>query len=714
MKHQAFISIIFICTQILAACTSSKSNITTPVPTVIPTVTKPLEISGRVVDTNGLPISQAKAATESETDLTDTEGWFHLKSTGIPQWVTVTKDGYISRTRAADPTVPVLFRISPDDGKTIVINFGGDVMFGRRFFDPNQDGAPSDGLLPTNPSVSDHLNLLKPIMPLLKNSDVTAVNLESVLDNEPYFSPLATRPSSYHPTKAFVYATHPNAITALKQAGVTVIGIGNNHVYDMLESGMQNTLAILDKAGVAHFGAGMNEAEAWAPAIVNIKDQKIAFVGCTTIADSGGTTTNEITYVASDIQKKGGAAQCEPNKLKSAVTQAKQMADVVVVMIHGGFEYDRSPAGNPIRFSEIAQQAGATLVVNHHTHVVSGFTWSNSALTAWSLGNFISDQEVWPAFESYMLSVYLRDGKVARALTEPVMLENFVARGITANLADFVARGAAGRLSGPFVVENGEMEVDVNNTAFHSSKTISLDGGSGTIISIPQAQWLSEFSGPGNLLLGRDLLWVGGFENSVVGNAHGTLPLWKQSAASNLVAGSDFAYSGNVGIELSRVSSNQTDAITTNLHRIPVNPGDTLTVSGMYRGSKDAIISLQVSWYPDMLGGSNRQDLEALEVKTPGVWQPFKLDFKAPPGAVALQAFLRLSPPISGASTADFDNVHVIKWAPTGTPYSVLYNFAYLIGKGDLTFSQAVLPGGEPWLTVSKLKPDELVPNPAP
>ncbi|MEP6894469.1 MAG: hypothetical protein ABI986_02560, partial [Chloroflexota bacterium] len=54
----------------------------------------------------------------------------------------------------------------------------------------------------------------------------------------------------------------------------------------------------------------------------------------------------------------------------------------------------------------------------------------------------------------------------------------------------------------------------------------------------------------------------------------------------------------------------------------------------------------------------------------------------------------------TGISTADFDNVHVIEWAPANTPFNILYNFAYLTGSGNLTFSQSTLPGADQWITI--------------
>jgi hypothetical protein len=66
----------------------------------------------------------------------------------------------------------------------------------------------------------------------------------------------------------------------------------------------------LEAEGMAYFGGGIDETSAWAPRVTVVKDQKIAFVGCTTIKQPTPATTNYALYMASDVRRKGGAALC--------------------------------------------------------------------------------------------------------------------------------------------------------------------------------------------------------------------------------------------------------------------------------------------------------------------------------------------------------------------------------------------------------------------
>jgi len=170
------------------------------VPTATPSPTTPppkISFTGRVIDMDGNPIRGASVASKNSSATSAEDGWFDLPTeNNSPQWITVKSDGFITRTRAAAPGIPALFRLTPDDGKTIVIQFGGDTMFGRRFFDPNEDGDTSDGLLSSDPDSEAHLKLLAPIQPLLGKADLTVVNLESPLTDQPYLSPRDPRPTS--------------------------------------------------------------------------------------------------------------------------------------------------------------------------------------------------------------------------------------------------------------------------------------------------------------------------------------------------------------------------------------------------------------------------------------------------------------------------------------------------------------------------------------
>ena len=237
-------------------------------------------------------------------------GDFHLD--GVPAWVTVRAGGWISRSRVVAPGETNLVRLAPRRPGTVTFAFGGDVMFGRRFFDAREDGSMR-GLIDPDDGPAAHRRLLAGVAPMLADADITAVNLETPIVDDPAYDPRRPRPTSFHPTKAVAYASAPAAAVALKDVGVDVVDLGNSHVFDRLKSGVRETRGHLRAAGLApgrgSFGAGANADQAWEPALREVHGQRVAFLGCTSVPGDAPPTT----VAASD---EAGAARCRPARLR--------------------------------------------------------------------------------------------------------------------------------------------------------------------------------------------------------------------------------------------------------------------------------------------------------------------------------------------------------------------------------------------------------------
>jgi len=199
--------------------------------------------------------------------------------------------------------------------------------------------------------------------------------------------------------------------------------------------------------------------------------------------------------------------------------------------------------------------------------------------------------------------------------------------------------------------------------------------------------------------LGRDLLWVGGFENADVDSVSLGAPLWDHHLGGVQIGG-DYAYEGETGIRLTRGASNILDVVTTNTHRVLVDPFTHLSVTGMIRINQKTAAQIQFSWYAASFGPSDVKEIYPIEVQSSNTWEPFRFDVQVPKDTVALGVYLRLLPPDQDTIIADFDNIRIIEWAGPEAKYSPLYNYALLTGSGDLTFTQEILPGAEQWINV--------------
>lgn len=673
-------------------------------------------ITGTVLDLTGKPIAGATVSMAKRATTSDTAGNFSLTGGGREGWVRADAAGYLPRLRPAIEGHRLILRLTPDDGHTISLVFGGDVMFGRRFFDPNEDGDPTDGQLQLTSTAADHARLLRGVAAPLAAADLSVVNLETPLLPQPFIDPTKPRPATFHPAKEFVFASLPASAEALRDVGIDVVGIGNNHLYDALDPGVAQTMTALDRAGFeagsGRTGGGRSEDEAWTPAYASVRGTTVAIVACTTI---DGHETPPL-YVASGAAK-GGAAACSEDGIRRAISTAKTRASVVVLMIHGGYEYVRSETERIQRLSDVAHQAGATLVVNHHPHVVGGFAWDAFGLTAWTIGNLLFDQTVWPTFESYLLTVHVRDGKPIRAMVDPLVMDSFQPMPIVGDLAEHVARDAAGWAPGPFVVEDGSVEIGDPGAITTMSKTVAIDGAAGgSILHLPGATSLVGGSVQGTLEAGRDLLWTGGFEDDEADGKMDSAPLWLAGDRARRVL-ADAAASGNAGVRLDRTGANTDDVILEPTHRVPVVAGSRLSFVFVFRRSgADSSTRVQLSWFNGLRGESSVRTVVDLQ---PGSgWQRFRIDVTVPSNAVAVLPIIRLGPPAAGQALLDVDDVRLIEWRPASDA-----NLAtdYVRVEGAATFETVVaeLPGstempGTPILISDGPVSPELEPSPLP
>jgi poly-gamma-glutamate synthesis protein (capsule biosynthesis protein) len=222
----------------------------------------------------------------------------------------------------------------------------------------------------------------------------------------------------------------PRTLEALTSAGFDIVSLANNHSLDCGGEGLAETMRHLRQSGLRWSGAGLTRAEAEAPVILNVKGIRVAFVGFTSIQPKA---------LADLKDDEPRVALASSLTLKRVVAAARLQADVVVASLHWGIEYASRPADEQRELARVAVDAGADLVLGHHTHTLQGVELlttrtaneTRRALVIYSLGNFAFDstQAVGRRVrESVILSLELsRDGLVSAELL-PVILENYLPR----------------------------------------------------------------------------------------------------------------------------------------------------------------------------------------------------------------------------------------------------------------------------------------------
>ncbi len=251
----------------------------------------------------------------------------------------------------------------------------------------------------------------------LSQADLTIANLESCLTTRGEPNPSQT---SFH------QRGDPAAVNAMREAGVDLVVLANDHIMDYGEQGLADTIAALDRVGIAHCGAGFTAAQAFAPAIEDISGTKVAFLAFTDVLMQG--------YEAGE-NKPGVAAATDTAAVENAVRNARAVSDYVVVYFHWGETSETAPRPRQAELGHAALSAGAAAVIGSHPHVLQGLEKSPDGFIAYSLGNFVFNPPKEQGRQSAILSLRLDNGKVERADVYPVyitMCQPFPAKGAKA------------------------------------------------------------------------------------------------------------------------------------------------------------------------------------------------------------------------------------------------------------------------------------------
>ena len=661
-------------------------------------------VEARVLDLEGRPLPGVELELAKRRSRSGADGAFRLPSPQQPAWLQARLAGYLPVLRPVLPGQSLLLRLGRDDGKTLVIRAAGDVMAGRRFYTP-EAGSPQPPLLAHPDFGHGHRRLLESISPLLRQADLTLVNLESPLLADPVAERRGLRSQRFHPSKDFVFASAPGLAGALRQAGVDVLGLANNHIYDAFEPGLHSTLAILQQAGfrpgVGYFGAGDTPDQAWRPAVQRVRGMTISTLGCNTIHGA----QHPWSYVASVEQAKGGAALCEPARLAAAISAARRRGPVIV-MVHGGNEYQAEPTTPVAEMVQIARLSGASLILNHHPHVIGGLRWDGRSLVADSLGNLLFDQTLWPTFPSLLLEVQMSQGRISRVIGYPLLLQGYRPHLALGELADWILADVAYRQPGPWLIESGLLVADLSGRAVEHRRWQQLpalpraQAPAAPLWKLPSGLRFCGERGMSGLEFGRDLIGVGRFEQELLGNdaAAGPAGLWRLAHSDQQVR-PEAAHRGRFGVRLQRHASHRQPVLLQPLHRLPVRPGQRLSFLGWIRGSAGARPRLQLSWYSSRRGPSQARLVQPLLLNRPQHWQPLRLDVVVPEHAVAVGAAIALDPPRWGKTHLDLDDLELVHWQAPGLGKGGGWLRAQ--AGGSVCLSDTTLPGA-PRATAAK------------
>jgi poly-gamma-glutamate capsule biosynthesis protein CapA/YwtB (metallophosphatase superfamily) len=215
--------------------------------------------------------------------------------------------------------------------------------------------------------------------------------------------------------KRYVFRSPPAEVApALAAAGINVVSLANNHILDYGVEGLKTTLTALAAAGIQHAGAGMDLQQARQPAIVKAGGYTVALLAYS-------LTFPESFWAGAE---RPGAAFGHENYVRVDVARARERADIVVVSFHWGREATTELREYQPRLAHAAIDAGATVVLGHHPHILQGIERYKQGIIFYSLGNFAFGSYSRLAQRSMIAELYFKDAELVQVHLIPLNVNN--------------------------------------------------------------------------------------------------------------------------------------------------------------------------------------------------------------------------------------------------------------------------------------------------
>ncbi len=264
----------------------------------------------------------------------------------------------------------------------------------------------------------------------LNGYDITIANLEGNL------SATIAPPEDIH---TYSFVSDPAVIDGMQLAGFDAVSLANNHsrwnAAGWGDAALLDTIDALVARDMGYFGAGRTLTEARKAWVRDVRGSLVAMIGIDGVTANLERVEGEypIPRGAADEASFSGAtaetAGTNPYLLSDILDDIEFLRgrhDIVIPYFHMGEEYLAVPPDWSLAGARAAIDAGATMVVTNHPHVVQGMEIYHGKPIVYSLGNFIFDQMfAIDVRQGYILEIVLSDGKVVGLRPKGVEIEDF-------------------------------------------------------------------------------------------------------------------------------------------------------------------------------------------------------------------------------------------------------------------------------------------------
>lgn len=249
-------------------------------------------------------------------------------------------------------------------GSTVKITAGGDILLEDPILNYFNNGTWG--------------SYMEALWPWLKNDDLSVVNMEVPIGGEELG------------ITGIDYSFNSPAITAsnVKEQGIEVVSLANNHAFDRGLQGIINTHQNLTNAGIGFTGTAAAPEEGRSIYSTEINGMKIGIVSYTYNTNQPQEADWQVNTFESIYSDRSDA-------LIEDIRKAKAENDAVLACIHWGTEFTYDLNEDQKVLAQAAADAGADVILGNHPHCIQPAGWIDTAdgrktLCYYSLGNLAS------------------------------------------------------------------------------------------------------------------------------------------------------------------------------------------------------------------------------------------------------------------------------------------------------------------------------------
>jgi poly-gamma-glutamate capsule biosynthesis protein CapA/YwtB (metallophosphatase superfamily) len=238
-----------------------------------------------------------------------------------------------------------------------------------------------------------------------------------------------TGSDDFAPGKAVHYRMHPDNLDALSVARPDVCVLANNHVLDLGEDGLEETLDALARAGLPTAGAGGDLEAARRPAVVPLVGGGRLLVFAAGAASSGIPARWAASEQQPGVHFVAETSPTAADGIIELVDAHRRAGDLVVVSIHWGSNWGYDVPRSHVGFARRLVDGGVDIVHGHSSHHPRPIEVYRDKLILYGCGDLIDDYEGISGYERYrddlrllyLITVARDTGTIAQARIVPML-----------------------------------------------------------------------------------------------------------------------------------------------------------------------------------------------------------------------------------------------------------------------------------------------------